>query len=111
MAMSGEQSFAAVGSSSYVAGAAIGHGLGNAVRQNSIYNACMEAQGFVAVDELPKTAAPTPVTAASASANRPYTPGQYYAPAAALGASPCGDGPGGASGGPGQELVIKCGDR
>ena len=49
-ALSGNEGFFAVGSASYVAGAAIGNGIGNAVRQNRIYNACMEAAGFVAVD-------------------------------------------------------------
>src|SRR5690349_1720365 len=42
-AMSGQRSFVAVGSASYVAGASIGNGIGNVIRENQIYNACMEA--------------------------------------------------------------------
>ena len=33
---------------SFVAGAAIGAGIGNAIRVNQAYNACMEAAGFIA---------------------------------------------------------------
>lgn len=51
VAMGADQPFAAVGNAYYVAGAAIGNGLGNAVRENRAYNACMEAAGFIAVDE------------------------------------------------------------
>lgn len=40
----------AFGSPGFVIGAAIGRGIGNAVRTNVAYNACLEAQGFVAVD-------------------------------------------------------------
>jgi len=47
-----QQGFLAFGNSSYVAGAALGNALGNAVRANATYNACMEAQGFVAVDAV-----------------------------------------------------------
>jgi FtsP/CotA-like multicopper oxidase with cupredoxin domain len=111
--MGAEKGTFAFGRPAFVAGAAIGSAIGNAVRQNTAYNACMETQGFVAVDEQQKAVAPTPAAAASANANRPYMPGEYYTPAAAssAAASPCGDGPGAASGGPGQELVIRCGDR
>jgi hypothetical protein len=49
-AMGSQQGFVAVGRPAFVAGAAIGNGIGNAVRANQTYNACMEAQGFVAVD-------------------------------------------------------------
>jgi len=54
--MGAERGTIAFGRPAFVAGAAIGSAIGNAVRQNTAYNACMEAQGFVAVDELQKTA-------------------------------------------------------
>src|SRR5205085_2962591 len=44
-ALDSHQGFVAIGNSNYVAGAAIGNGIGNAVRANATYNACMEAQG------------------------------------------------------------------
>lgn len=50
-AMGGEQGFVAVGSRGYVAGAAIGNAIGNAVRMNRIYNACMQANGMIPVDD------------------------------------------------------------
>ena len=108
--MGAERGTIAFGRPAFVAGAAIGSAIGNAVRQNTAYNACMEAQGFVAVDELQKTAVTPASAAASANANAPYTPGMYYTPAAgsAATASPCGDRPGGLSGGPGQDPIIKC---
>jgi hypothetical protein len=81
-AMSGQQGFLAVGSASYVAGAAVGSGIGNAVRQNRIYNACMEASGFIAVDEQSSPALDAPTY--------------------------CGGGPSGGGGGPGQEPIITC---
>jgi hypothetical protein len=48
-ALGAQREFGAVGAPAYVLGAAIGHAIGNAVRTNVTYNACMEAQGFVAV--------------------------------------------------------------
>jgi hypothetical protein len=49
--------FYASGSTKFVAaseaGYAIGSAVGSAVKKNAIYNACMEANGFVAADELP----------------------------------------------------------
>lgn len=51
VAMGADQGFVAVGNSNYVAGAAIGNALGNAVRENRAYNACMEAEGFVPVEK------------------------------------------------------------
>ena len=53
VAMGAEKSSFAFGSPGFVAGASIGAGLGNAIRVNSAYNACMEAAGFVAVDTQP----------------------------------------------------------
>jgi hypothetical protein len=55
VAMGAERDTIAIGKPAFVAGAAIGSAIGNAVRQNTAYNACMEAQGFVAVDEIQKT--------------------------------------------------------
>jgi hypothetical protein len=109
--MGAERGTIAFGRPAFVAGAAIGSAIGNAVRQNTAYNACMEAQGFIAVDELPKTAA-TPDSAVSANANRPYTPGEYYTPTAGPGAaaSLCGGRPGGGGGGPGEPTTIRCQD-
>ena len=49
-AMGSGQGYLAIGRPSFVAGAAIGNAIGNAVRANQTYNACMEAQGFVAVE-------------------------------------------------------------
>lgn len=48
-AMGAEQGSIAIGRPSFVAGAALGSAIGNAVRVNAAYNACLEAQGFVAV--------------------------------------------------------------
>lgn len=48
-ALGSEQGYAAIGRPAFVAGAALGNAIGNAVRVNATYNACMEAQGFVAV--------------------------------------------------------------
>jgi hypothetical protein len=50
VAMGVHEGFGAIGSPGFVASAALGNALGNAVRSNRAYNACMEAQGFVAVD-------------------------------------------------------------
>jgi len=49
VAMGAQEGFAAIGSPSYVAGAAIGNAIGNAVRTNVAYNACLQAAGFVVV--------------------------------------------------------------
>jgi hypothetical protein len=53
-ALGSSQGFAAIGRPAYVVGAAVGNAIGNAVRANATFNACMEAAGFVAVDEVPK---------------------------------------------------------
>ena len=50
-AMGAQQGYLAIGRPSFVAGAALGNALGNAVRVNTAYNACMEAQGFVVADQ------------------------------------------------------------
>lgn len=55
-ALGSQEGFIAVGNANYVAGAALGNAIGNAVRTNVTYNACMEAQGFVAVDGQPQPA-------------------------------------------------------
>jgi hypothetical protein len=60
LAMGANQGTFAFGSQAYVAGAMIGGAIGNAVRQNTAYNACLEAQGFVAVDPQPAPAASPP---------------------------------------------------
>lgn len=52
-AMGAEQGTVAIGRPAFVAGAAIGSAIGNAVRVNTAYNACMEAQGFLAADVQP----------------------------------------------------------
>ena len=49
--------FAAMGSESFVAGAAIGNSIGNAVRQNQTYNNCMLSAGWVIADNEPKASA------------------------------------------------------
>lgn len=54
VAMGADKSGFAFGSPGFVAGASIGRGIGNAVRENRAYNACMEAMGFVAVDTQPR---------------------------------------------------------
>ena len=48
-ALNSGQGFFAMGNPNFVGGAALGNAVGNAVRANATYNACMEAQGFVAV--------------------------------------------------------------
>ena len=50
-AMGAEQGFGAFGRPAFVVGAALGNAIGNAVRVNAAFNACLEAQGFVAVDK------------------------------------------------------------
>jgi hypothetical protein len=67
--------------------AAVGAGLvagaiGTAVQRNAIYNACMEAQGFVATDSNSAVAASPPAHAPIAVRNKPT------APAAALASAP-----------------------
>lgn len=57
VAMGAEQGFAAIGRPAFVAGAALGSAIGNAVRQNQAFNACMEAQGFVVADQPAQAAA------------------------------------------------------
>lgn len=46
VARHGGSGFYAVGSASYVAGAAIGNAIGNAVRANADFNDCMAANGW-----------------------------------------------------------------
>ena len=46
MARSVDQGYIAFGSQSYVAGAAIGNALGNAMRENQFIGQCMVASGF-----------------------------------------------------------------
>jgi hypothetical protein len=65
-ALSGESSgfVAASGNPRFVGiavgSAMIGQGISTAVRQQNIYNACMEASGFVAADERPVDTSPGP---------------------------------------------------
>ena len=72
VAASGSPKFVA----SYTAGAAIGAGIGSAVRTNQIYNACMEASGFVTVDQP----AGAPQRSASPAAWPPIAATQPVAP-------------------------------
>ncbi|HTV90145.1 MAG TPA: hypothetical protein VME41_14115 [Stellaceae bacterium] len=80
VAMGADQGFVAVGNANEVAGAAIGNGLGNAIRENQAYNACMEAMGFVATDTQARVAAAAtaPVTVPGADGAAPIgcSPGQ-----------------------------------
>lgn len=50
MSMGADRGVFAFGSPGYVSGAVIGNGIGNAIRENRAYNACMEAQGFIETD-------------------------------------------------------------
>jgi hypothetical protein len=63
VARAGERGYIAFGSSSYVAGAAIGNAIGNAVRAQADFNDCMAASGWLAVDT-----APAPAEAAASGA-------------------------------------------
>jgi hypothetical protein len=62
--------FAASGSSSYVAGAALGHAIGESIRANQDFNDCLEATGWLIDDQPPATpvAAPVALTAPPAPA-------------------------------------------
>lgn len=86
MARNAGSDFVAVGSTSYVAGAAIGHGIGEAVKANQNFNDCMVASGWrvadgrtmaaqnTAVSQL-KTAKAQVATCIAAVRNRPeYAP-------------------------------------
>lgn len=57
IARHGGSGFYASGSASYVAGAAIGNAIGNAVRANADFNDCMAASGWETADQ-PSAAAP-----------------------------------------------------
>jgi hypothetical protein len=94
-ALGGNEGFVAVGNANYVAGAAIGNGIGNAVRQNRIYNACMEALGFVAVDQPGATP-----SAAAPFAPTPAVPNDI--------STMCGGRPASAGGGPGRAPSVTC---
>lgn len=50
MARHGGTGFAAVGAPAFVAGAAVGNGVGNAVRAGQDFNDCMLASGWVKSD-------------------------------------------------------------
>jgi hypothetical protein len=56
-AMGAEQGVIAFGKPAFVGGAVLGNAIGNAVRVNTAYNACMEAQGFVIADGQQQQAA------------------------------------------------------
>jgi len=51
MARNGGTGFAASGSASFVAGAALGNAIGNAIKANSDFNDCMVASGFQVADK------------------------------------------------------------
>jgi hypothetical protein len=51
MARNGGSGFAASGSASFVAGAALGAAIGNAIKANHDFNDCMEASGFLVADQ------------------------------------------------------------
>jgi hypothetical protein len=57
--------FFAVGSPGFVAGAAIGAGIGEAIRANEDFNDCMAANGWVVADPKPVS------TALATSSNAP----------------------------------------
>jgi hypothetical protein len=66
-AESGGTAVSASGAPAFVAGAVVGAAIGNAVRQNRLYNDCMQASGFVAAGEqavasAPVVAPPPPTT-------------------------------------------------
>ncbi len=46
LARAGDVGFVAVGRPAYVAGAALGNAIGNAVRANATFNDCLEAAGW-----------------------------------------------------------------
>lgn len=71
MARADERGYIAFGSSSYVAGAAIGNAIGNAVRAQADFNDCMAASGWLAVDAAPASAE---ATAAGAPSSDPPSP-------------------------------------
>ena len=50
-AESGGSAVSAFGRPAFVAGAVVGAAIGNAVRQNRLYNDCMQANGWVAAGE------------------------------------------------------------
>lgn len=66
-AESGGTAVSASGPPAFVAGAVVGAAIGNAVRQNRLYNDCMEANGFVAAAEP----APSPAAAAASRVPSP----------------------------------------
>ena len=65
MARASERGFYASGSPRFVAGAALGAAVGNAVEAQANFNDCMSATGWIAVDA--KAAAPTPAQANAVS--------------------------------------------
>jgi hypothetical protein len=52
--------FSAYGSASYVAGAALGHAIGESIRANQDFNDCMEATGWRIADQPPAAARQDP---------------------------------------------------
>ena len=56
MARNGGSDFFAVGSQSYVAGAAVGHAIGESVRANQNFNDCMVASGWRIFDDKAQAA-------------------------------------------------------
>jgi hypothetical protein len=53
--MGAERGYAAFGNSYHVAGAALGNAIGNIIRTQAAYDACMEANGFIVVAPPPPT--------------------------------------------------------
>ena len=67
--------FFAAGSPSFVAGAALGAAIGEAVRTNADFNDCMKASGWVPVKDKPaQTAYIVPTPAAANMQNDPPAP-------------------------------------
>jgi hypothetical protein len=90
IARHGETGFYAYGSASYVAGAAIGNAIGNAVQANADFNDCMAANGWEVADQSPAavpTAAPIALTA-SAPTPPPPAPSAPPAPIAPITPAP-----------------------
>ena len=59
MAQGSERGFYARGTQDFVAGAALGNAIGNAIREQATFNNCMSANGWIAVDKKTGTTADT----------------------------------------------------
>ena len=57
MARHGGSDFVAYGNANYVAGAALGHAIGESIRTQADFNDCMQASGWRIADQTPQTVA------------------------------------------------------